>query len=165
MREPVVSEALGSRRGQMDPPRETGPDAGLKVLIRHLVLSFPQAAILSRSVGERYHVCVIVPYDGSPEKAAQVERALCDESARSIKGFELLLSQLNLPLLFQTRDRYDVRVAHPPPFEPDGEPDRSPANEGWPAAPIGGTVFHGPFDLSGSFLSTPPGAGFALPAD
>jgi hypothetical protein len=124
-----VSDARISRRGQREHPPETGADAGLKVLIRYLVLSFPQATIFSRSVGERYHVCVIVPYDGSPEKAVQVERALCGESARSIREFERFLSQLNLPLLFQTRERYEVRLAHPPRFEPDGGPSTSPANE------------------------------------
>jgi hypothetical protein len=51
-------------------PAQVRGDATLKVLIRHLVLSFPQAAILSRSVGGRYHVCVIVPYDGGAESIA-----------------------------------------------------------------------------------------------
>ena len=44
------------------PGRET--EAALKALIRHLVLSFPKAAILSRQVGDRYHVFVMVPYAG-----------------------------------------------------------------------------------------------------
>ena len=37
-------------------------EVALKALIRHLVLSFPDTAILSRQVGDRYHVFVIVPY-------------------------------------------------------------------------------------------------------
>ena len=42
--------------------------ARLTVLIRHLLLSFPQSAILSRSVGDRYHMFVICPIAGVSEK-------------------------------------------------------------------------------------------------
>ena len=137
----------------MDKPPETGADARLKVLIRYLVLSFMQAGILSRQVGDRYYVCVIVPYDGGPEKTVQIERAWLAESARSIKELERVLSPLNLPLLFQTCERYDVRAAHP-----------STANEGWPAASNGGTVLYGPFPLSGSSSPTRAGPLFPLRA-
>ncbi len=147
------------------PRNETRRDRKLQALIRHLVLSFPQAAILSRSVGERYHVCIIVPYDGSPEKALQVERALCRESARSIQEFEQFLFHLNLPLIFQTHERYDVRLASPHGPEHADEPSASPANGEWPTASIGGTVGHGPHPLSGPFLPTPPSALFPLCAN
>ena len=141
------------------PSDETRRDTKLQALIRHLVLSFPKAAILSRSVQERYHVCVIVPYDGSPEKALQVERTLCRESARSIQEFERFLFHLNLPLIFQTHERYDVGLASPP------EPSTSPANAGWPAASIGGTVGHGPHPLPSPLLPTSPDALFPLCAN
>ena len=71
------------------PDRETEP--ALKAVIRHLVLSFPNAAILSREVGDRYHVFVIVPYGGGPEKTLQVERAWLVESTRSIEVGERVL--------------------------------------------------------------------------
>jgi hypothetical protein len=161
----------------MDLHGQAGVDMNLNVLIRHLVLSFPQAAILSRSVGDRYHVYVIVPYDGGPEKAVQVERAMYDEAARSIKDLEECLSQLNLPTLFRTRARYEMKLASPPRREhASGDPavdgrvirersSTSPANEGWPPAPIGGTLFHGPLHLSSPSLPTSPGPLFAVCSD
>lgn len=161
----------------MDQSEDIRTDVTLKVLIRHLVLSFPQAAILSRSVGERYHVCVIMPYDGSPEKAVQIERAMCGEPARSIKEFERVLAQLNLPTLFQTRERYELRLAGRPRREhASGDPavndcgirqspSTSPAKEGWLPAPIGGTLFHGPLPLSSPSVPTSPDPLFAVCPD
>ena len=134
---------------------ETRVDEKLNVLIRHLVLSFPRAAILSRTVGERYYVCVIVPHDGSPEKALQVERGLLHESAGSIKEFERYLFQLNLPLIFQTQERYELRSAHAPGPE-EGGPNLS--NQGWSAELLRATAYHGPFPLSDPSSSTPADA-------
>jgi hypothetical protein len=82
-------------------------EATLKALVRHLVLNFPETSVLSRQVGDRYYVFVISPYGGGPEKAIQIERAWLVKSARSIKEFEGYLTQLDLPRLLQTRERYD----------------------------------------------------------
>ncbi len=94
--------------------------------------------------------------------------------ARSIKECERFLSPLNLPLLFQPRDRYEVRSASPPMAEHAGggsatddrvtrsRPYTSPANEGWPAAPIGSTVLHCPLDISGPSLPAHPRPLFPL---
>ncbi|MCE3222859.1 MAG: hypothetical protein K0S58_1039 [Nitrospira sp.] len=151
----------------MESAGEARVDATLRALIRHLVLSFPQAAILSRSVGTRYHVCVIVPYDGSPEKTVQAEQAMDGERARSVKDVERQLSQLNLPLLLQTRERYDLSLTNRQPHEPacgwhapeDGRTanrqDGSPANGGWLKVQIPRTVFHGPLPLSDPSLPRP----------
>ncbi len=92
----------------------TGAETKLKVLIRHLVMSFPHTSILSRQVEGRYHLLVIVPYEGSPEKAMQVERAYLFEQDRSVEDFEVFLSHLNLPTLFHDRERYDLCSASRP---------------------------------------------------
>ncbi len=136
---------------------EMTTEAKLKVLIRHLVLSFPEAGILSRQVGDRYHVFIIVPYGGGPEKTIQVERAVLAKSARSIQEFEGFLSQVNLPRLVETRQRYDLRCAK---TTGAAQASTCPANEGFPSARIGGTVFHGPFQLSRPSSPTLPGALF-----
>ena len=107
------------------PGRETG--AALKALIRHLVLSFPKAAILSRQVGDRYHVFVMVPYAGGPENTLQVDRAWLVDSARSIKASERVLQALDLPRLFQTRERVELRYPSTPQLM---RVSRNPANEG-----------------------------------
>ena len=59
-----------------------------KVLIQHLVLSFPHAAIFSRQIGRAYQVFVIAPYDGSPGTAIQVERAWLADQQASIDDFD-----------------------------------------------------------------------------
>jgi hypothetical protein len=128
--------------------KEVRADATLKELIRHLVLSFPQTAIFSRQVGDAYYVFVIAPYDGGLEKAIQVERALLTDHHAALDDFRHLLETLDLPGILKTCDRSEIRSAR----------RSAPANEGWPAAPIGSTVSHGPFDLSGPSLPTPPGA-------
>ena len=140
-------------------PERARTEAKLKVLIRHLVLTFPHAGILSRQVGHAYHVCIIAPYDGSPEKTIQVERALLAESARSIKEFECFLAQLNLPGLFQTCERYELRSVSTPRSH---ETVECLTHKGWSVAPIIGTVCHGPRPLSNSSLPTPPDPLFPL---
>lgn len=80
----------------------------LTVLIRYLVHSFPLASILSRQVGDRYHVFVIVPFDGSPEKTLQVETTVFRNRSLRVEGFTALLSTLNLRRLFDQNDRYDL---------------------------------------------------------
>lgn len=151
----------------MQSPEALKAEAKRKALVRHLVLTFPHAAIMSRSVLERYHVFVIVPYDGSPEKTVQVEGAVYRESASSVKDFKQFLFQLKLPLLFQTRERYDLRSANPPaPGDTGGylatdnraissRSCTSPAHEGWLTAGIRGTVVHGPVPLSDPFSPAP----------
>ena len=134
---------------------DPGTEVALKALIRHLVLSFPDAAILSREVGDRYHVFIIIPYVGGPERTLQVERAWLGESAGSIKACERVLEALDLPRLFQTRERYELRYVGFPQCE---RAARNPANEGWSAEPDRGTVCHGPIPLSGPSSPTPPGA-------
>jgi hypothetical protein len=123
---------------------EAGAEVKLKVLIRYLVLSFPEAGVLSRQVEERYHVFVIVPYGGGPEKTIQVERAVLTESARSIKDFECCLSELNLPLWVQTHERYELTAGSIPRL---GEAIGFPATEDWPVAQTHGTVEYGPVTL------------------
>jgi hypothetical protein len=58
--------------GMMANPCDRRGDAKLQTLIHHLVKSFPQTSILSRQVGNSYHVCVIVPHDGAPEKTIKI---------------------------------------------------------------------------------------------
>jgi hypothetical protein len=138
----------------MHPTGEARADATLKVLIRHLVLSFPQAAILSRSAGGRYYVCVIVPYDGGVEKAIQIERAWLAERA-TLEEFQQVLEHLNLPAILQTCERYELRLAR----------GSAPANEGWPMSESDGRVAHGPVHLSDSFLPTAAHPLFAVRPD
>ena len=112
-------------------------EVALKALIRHLVLSFPDTAILSRQVGDRYHVFVIVPYAGGPEKTIQAERAWLDQCARSIETCERLLDGLDLPRLFLTRDRVELRYAASRQLT---RVTLNSANEGWTAEPVTCTV-------------------------
>ena len=92
----------------MEFPEEASVEAKLKALIRHLVRTFPQTSILSRQVGDTYHVFVIVPYAGGPEKAIQVERALLVEREPSVDEFGALLDRLNLSTVLQGSDRYEL---------------------------------------------------------
>ena len=92
----------------MEYPGEVRGDAKLNVLIRHLVALFPQAAILSRQIGDTYHLFVIVPYGGGPEKAIQIERALLIERDPSVDEFGALLERLNLSMVLQRYDRYEL---------------------------------------------------------
>ena len=140
----------------------TRTETKLKVLIRHLVLTFPHAGILSRQVGHTYHVFVIAPYAGGADKTLQVDRALLAESAGSIKDFEGVLAQLNLPLRFQRCERYEWRSMS---TRRSHQTDECPANGGWPSVPIGGTVGHGPHPLSRPLLPTSPDALFPLCAN
>ena len=87
---------------------ERSAEEKLTVLIRYLVHSFPLASILSRQVGDRYHVFVIVPFDGSPEKTLQVETTVLRNRSLRLEGFAALLSTLNLRRLFDQNDRYDL---------------------------------------------------------
>ena len=158
----------------MDLPEELRADVKLKVLIWHLVLSFPHATILSRQVGDTYHVFIIAPYDGGPEKVIQVERAVLSERHPTVDDFRALLESLHLPTLLQTGARYDLRQVshsqaqsvHPHPMVPGDKIQRAPltapSNGEWSAAPIGGTVGHGRFHLSGPFLPSPAGTVSAL---
>lgn len=90
---------------------EMSGDAKLKALIRHLVTTFPHAAILSRRMEETYDLFTIVPYDGAPEKLIQVEKALLVERNPSVHDFACLLDSLNLTTLLEGRDRYDLNHA------------------------------------------------------
>jgi hypothetical protein len=74
----------------------------------------PQTSILSRQVGDTYHVFVIVPYGGGPEKAIQVESALLVEQDSSVEEFGSLRDSLNLSALIQGRERYDLCRASRP---------------------------------------------------
>lgn len=88
--------------------QERSAEEKLTVLIQYLVRSFPLASILSRQAGDRYHVFVIVPFDGSQEKTLQVETTVfCHRSLR-VEGFAALLSTLNLRRVFEQADRYDI---------------------------------------------------------
>ena len=70
--------------------------------------TFPQTSILSRQVGDTYHVFVIVPYGGGPEKAIQVESALLVEREPSVDELGALLERLNLSTVLQGSDRYEL---------------------------------------------------------
>jgi hypothetical protein len=88
--------------------QERGGEEKLRLLIRHLVLSFPLASILSRQVEDRYHVFVIVPHDGSREKTLQVETTLLREWSLRVEEFAALLSTLDLRTVFDRGDRCDL---------------------------------------------------------
>jgi hypothetical protein len=115
--------------------KEVSADATLKLLIQHLVLSFPQAAVFSRQVGERYNVVVIASYDGSPDKAIQVERAWLADQFASMDEFRAVLELLNLPTVLQRSEWVDLRSAS----------GNNPAQKGWAVMEPGSTVTHGPF--------------------
>ena len=95
----------------MEDPAEMFVDAKLKALIRHLVMSFPYAAILSRPVEDRYHLFLIVPYGNAREKAIRVERILLVEQHPSVHDFVCLLDRLNLTTFLEEHDRYDLTHA------------------------------------------------------
>ena len=97
--------------GTMDDPRDRRGDAKLQTLIHHLVRSFPQTSILSRQVGNSYHMCVIVPHNGAPEKTIQVERALLVEPSPSLAEFAVFLTRLDLSRVLEGCARYDLRQA------------------------------------------------------
>ncbi|MCW5797896.1 MAG: hypothetical protein LZF60_230004 [Nitrospira sp.] len=88
--------------------QERSAEEKLTVLIRYLVHSFPLASILSRQVGERYHVFVIVPFDGSQEKTLQVETAVFHDRNQRVEGFAALLATRHLCRVFERVDRYDL---------------------------------------------------------
>lgn len=88
--------------------QDPGAENKLTVLIKYLVRSFPLASILSRRVGDRYHVFVIVPFDGSPEKTLQVETTVFYDQQLQIGRFASLLSMLNLRTFYERGDRYDL---------------------------------------------------------
>lgn len=88
--------------------QERSAEVKLTVLTRYLVHSFPLASILSRQVGDRYHVFVIVPFDGSQEKTLQVETMVFCNRRLRVEGFAALLSTLNLRRVFDQHDRYDL---------------------------------------------------------
>ena len=88
--------------------QEPSAEEKLTVLIRYLVPTFPRASILSRQVGSRYHVFVIVPFDGSQEKTLQVETTVFHNRNQRVEGFAALLSTLNLRRVFDRSDRYDL---------------------------------------------------------
>ncbi len=88
--------------------QEPSAEEKLTLLIRYLVHSFPRASILSRHVGARYHVFVIVPFDGSQEKTLQVETTVFHNRKQRVEGFAALLSTLNLRRVFDRSDRYHL---------------------------------------------------------
>jgi hypothetical protein len=94
------------RTVEMAPTTEAWDDAKLKALIGHLVRVFPNAAVLSRQVADRYHVFIIMPYDGSTEKAIQVDRALFLDRDVAVEEFASLLCSVDLPSVLQRCDRY-----------------------------------------------------------
>jgi len=91
-----------------------GAEDKVTVLIRYLVHSFPLASILSRQVEARYHLFVIVPFDGTPEKTLQVEIAMFRDQRLAVEGFAARLSALNLHRIFDRIDRYELPSFLPP---------------------------------------------------
>lgn len=84
-----------------------GAEEKLTLLIWYLVRSFPLASILSRQVGDRYHVFIIVPFDGSQEKTVQVETNIFQDQELPVERFAELLSTVNLRRMFDRGNRYD----------------------------------------------------------
>ncbi len=80
----------------------------LKVLVRHLVASFPETSILFREIGGRYHLFVIVPYSGGPEKVIQVDQAVLGDLALTEDEFASRVGRLHLPTILQGCARYDL---------------------------------------------------------
>jgi hypothetical protein len=110
-------------------------------------------------------VFVISPHGRGSEKAIEVERALLVESARSIKDFEGLLAQLDLPRLLQSRERYDLKACQKVKDSAVTRiRERSTADEGWAKVQTGATLSHGSHDFSGPVLPSPPGAVSSLRA-
>lgn len=99
------------RTVEMAHTTEAWADAKLKALIGHLVRIFPNAAVLSRQVADRYHVFVIMPYDGSTEKAIQVDRVLFLDRDAAVEEFVSLLCSVDLPSVLQMCDRYHLTHA------------------------------------------------------
>lgn len=91
-----------------------GAEDKVTVLIRYLVHSFPLASILSRQVEARYHLFVIVPFDGTPEKTLQVEIATFRDQRLPVERFAARLSALNLHRVFDRVDRYELPSFLPP---------------------------------------------------
>jgi hypothetical protein len=99
---------VSGERRKMEDPAEMVLNAKLKALLRHLVVSFPHASILSRPVEDRYHLFLIVPYGEAPEKTIRVERALLVERHLSVHDFVLLLDRLNITSFLERHNRYDL---------------------------------------------------------
>ncbi len=92
----------------MEDPANIFLNAKLKALIRHLVMSLPHAAILSRSVENRYHLFLIAPFGGAHEKAMRVEITVLVERHPSVHDFVFLLDRLNLTSFLERHNRYDL---------------------------------------------------------
>lgn len=88
------------------------------ILVGYLVRSFPLASILSRQVGDRYHMFVIAPFDGSREKTLQVETTIFHDQRLRVEEFAVLLSMRNLRREFDRGDRYALEWF-------DGDPEAS----------------------------------------
>ena len=82
--------------------------AKLKVLIRYLVTSFPDTSILFREIEGRYHLFVVMPYSGGPEKVIQVDQAVLREPAITEDEFASRVDRLHLPTILQGCARYDL---------------------------------------------------------
>lgn len=92
----------------MEHVEDTNVAGKLKLLAQHLVASFPQASILFREMGVRYHLFVIVPYTGGPEKTIQVDRAVLANSVLTTDEFASRVDRLHLPTVLQGCARYDL---------------------------------------------------------
>lgn len=92
----------------MERAEDSNIAAKLKILIRHLVASFPETSILFREIGGRYHLFVIVPYSGGPEKVIQVDQAVLREQALTEDEFASRVDRLHLPTVLQGCARYDL---------------------------------------------------------
>lgn len=90
-------------------PEESHVDAKLRVLTRYIVASFPEASILSREIGGRYHLFVLVPFAGGPDKVIQVDRAVLADPTLPEKEFVTRIDQLHLPTLLRRCGRYDLQ--------------------------------------------------------
>ncbi len=94
----------------MAPTTQASAEAKVKAVIGHLVILFPHATVFSRQVADRYHVFVIVPYDGSPEKAIQVDRTVFLDPFLGVEEFASLLRSLTQkwPRKFEQADKWMI---------------------------------------------------------
>lgn len=93
--------------------QEPTAEAKLKALLRQVVLSFPQASILSWQVSEGDHLLVIVPHNGSPEKTIHVQQSVLHDHRLDTREFASLLTRLDLYTLLQHHPSYDLNLLAP----------------------------------------------------
>jgi hypothetical protein len=96
------------RRNARERPEDAHIEANLKVLTRYLVATFPDMSILSREIGGRYHLFVLVPFTRGAEKAIQVDRPVLEDPALTEEEIVFRLDSLHLPTVLHRCVRVDL---------------------------------------------------------